>query len=50
MSVTELFVRRIPLYANDDIVHNNVGSVLKQTIERLGLGCFHWEIYPLAKS
>ena len=50
MSIKELFVKRVPLFDKDDVVHNHVGLVLSKTIQRLGLGKFFWDIYPVEKS
>ena len=50
MSVKELFVKRVPLFAEDDIVHNEVGRILKKVIEDLKLGEFEWDIYSLKNS
>ena len=50
MSIKELFVKRVPLFDRDDVVHNHVGLELSKIIHRLNLGKFHWNIYPLEKS
>jgi|694.fasta_scaffold41344_3 hypothetical protein len=50
MSIKELFVKRVPLFDRDDVVHNHVGLELSKIIQRLNLGKFYWNIYPLEKS
>ena len=50
MSVNELFVKRVPVFADEDVVNNHFGLVLKEVIQRLGLGRFHWSLFPQKKS
>jgi hypothetical protein len=50
MSIRELFVKTVPLFDTNDVVHNHVGLVLRSVIQRLNLGEFVWDIYQIKKK
>ena len=45
-SVTELFVKRVPLYDTLDMVHNDLGNEFMKIVRRHNLGKMNWRLAP----